>query len=76
MNSCYIHSVTAKTDCFKGVKVDVPYSALPAGLVRRPRSHVEAQGLTRWLNTHVQVLDINGQILWKSKMEPAYLRVY
>jgi len=76
MSSCYNHHVTARKDCFKGVGVEVPYSALPAGLIRKPKSYIEAEGLTRWLNNHVQVLDIQKQILWKSKMEPAYLRVH
>jgi len=54
-------------------EVDFTYAELGLSNAHIPKSKIEAQGVSRWLNASLRFLDVNKQPLGQSQ-NPAYLR--
>ncbi len=66
---------TAPRECFYKESVDVPIAAFHGVDVSSPVDEFESQRLTRWLNTHVEVLNAKGENLLGDREWPVYLKI-
>lgn len=62
------------SSCIRVVWTRIPWSAIDAAWAKAPQNNVEAEALTRWMNTNLRVVDIDDQILHGRQTRPTKFR--